>query len=84
MQGKHLTSLARLVLGWPCFDTPFGHSALAVTGPDRAGTQHWRVTASSPEEALEKHKRGQSDFEFEEVEVTALGEPEIIEEGEIE
>lgn len=64
---------------------PKKKSYLICTPVVRAsGTQHWRVTASSPEEALEKHRRGQSDFEFEEVEVTALGEPEIIEEVDIE
>lgn len=41
------------------------------------GAQTFTVEASSPAEAIAKHKRGESDFEAEEVEVMGLGEPDV-------
>ncbi|OPY60580.1 MAG: hypothetical protein A4E57_04416 [Syntrophorhabdaceae bacterium PtaU1.Bin034] len=45
------------------------------------GEQSWIVEASSEKEALEKHERGESVFEYEEVEVTGLNDP-VVEEAE--
>lgn len=42
-----------------------------------SGTQYWTVEADNPEEALLKHKKGESEFEFEELEVTELSDPEL-------
>jgi hypothetical protein len=42
-----------------------------------SGFQSWTVAAKNAEEALKKHKKGESDFEMEEVEVTGLGEAEV-------
>jgi hypothetical protein len=42
-----------------------------------SGTQTWSVTADSPEDALRKHKAGESAFYGEQVEVTSLSEPTI-------
>lgn len=64
---------------------PKKKSYLISTNVENAsGWQYWRVEATSREEAIELHKKGESEFEWEEVEVTDLGEPEVIEETEIE
>lgn len=44
---------------------------------DTHGTQSWLVDACDEEDAIKKHKAGESVFEYEEVEVLHLGEPEI-------
>jgi hypothetical protein len=41
------------------------------------GAQTFTVEASSPDEAIAKHKLGESEFEEEEVEVMSLGEPDV-------
>lgn len=45
-----------------------------------SGWQYYKVTAYSEEQALELHKEGKSEWGYDEVEVTELGEPEVIEE----
>ncbi len=42
-----------------------------------SGTQTWRADATTKEEAMEMHKRGDDDLYSSDVEVTALGEPEF-------
>lgn len=42
-----------------------------------SGWQSWTVEAQNAEEALSKHRAGESEFEDSEVEVTSLEEPEI-------
>ena len=49
-----------------------------------SGWQSWYIVADSPEEALELHKAGYSEYMDEEVEVTALGDPVVVGEEEIE
>lgn len=43
------------------------------------GIQVWKVLADSEEEALQKFKKEGGEFQFEELEVTALGDPHITE-----
>lgn len=45
---------------------------ISQTVRDTHGFQTWTVDADTPEEALELHEAGQSDFEMEEVEVVSL------------
>lgn len=44
---------------------------------DASGTQCFLVSAMSPEDAIEKHLRGEDEFEYEEIEVTSLESPSI-------
>ena len=41
------------------------------------GTQTYTVEAKSAEEALRKHKAGESEYEDEDIEVYSLGTPEV-------
>lgn len=43
------------------------------------GHQYFIVDAKTRDEAIKKFKAGESKFDYEEIEVTELGEPEVIE-----
>ncbi len=48
-----------------------------------SGTQCWSVVAKNEKEALAKFAKGEHEFEYEELEVQDLGEPEIIDEEDV-
>ncbi len=53
---------------------------LIVPVEKASGWQEYRVTAESPKEAIKAFQKGEAEFVHEEIEVTSLGEPEILEE----